>query len=694
MNKNTKKRKNNSNNQIQNQKEDKKSKKPLFKIFMDENNKKKLHLIKSNISNSKDFQSNWKNCEGDKYFQNYSLDLQLFSFKILEAKHNSTPELYLNKCLNILIKKKKCHLLAYFNEMSINTSNIKEYLKRYYLYKETKERIPKYVSYYKNYLTYFCKPFFISYTLNKKMTKHMEKVAQIFYNENYGDDEEKDENEKNQKKEKDKSIEIFTKKIIKEIEKCDACTFVNSETAMNQIQLINKKIIKNNEIKKIENINNLNNNNSSTIVDNNYKITPIYLKDEQKNKIISQNKKSNDLILTQTNNSLSLIIDELDKKENNIIIEKKEKEKKDSIKKIKKIFSDNNDKENDIIKKLNNNCIVIKEGKTTNNINININHLTIGQKLISQNDNCNKIINGLVNLNNNINGIKINNKSNKKIIKRLKYKDNNINSIFHLKEKTTNQKFRNYIESVPQRNSIKDKNKNNSLTLLPPSQNMNSTYQTNLTKKFMQITPNKINSNKNHLNNINNYSIKVLKETRNHSILRGAYNTGSMTSLHKYDTNNNTTKEKSGIITIYTNNTNYLKNIINNINHGTTKIKKKKNIFFNKGILSSERTRSTNSMEKRPKKVFNSILKFNGGNLHLLNFRNNFGTNKITKDNKIINFPHSKKEIIPIINKNEGIFNKIYNKGLKINDLKGKHLNIHKILNIAPIKRRTKSTDK
>ena len=694
MNKNTKKRKNNSNNQIQNQKEDKKSKKPLFKIFMDENNKKKLHLIKSNISNSKDFQSNWKNCEGDKYFQNYSLDLQLFSFKILEAKHNSTPELYLNKCLNILIKKKKGHLLAYFNEMSINTSNIKEYLKRYYLYKETKERIPKYVSYYKNYLTYFCKPFFISYTLNKKMTKHMEKVAQIFYNENYGDDEEKDENEKNQKKEKDKSIEIFTKKIIKEIEKCDACTFVNSETAMNQIQLINKKIIKNNEIKKIENINNLNNNNSSTIVDNNYKITPIYLKDEQKNKIISQNKKSNDLILTQTNNSLSLIIDELDKKENNIIIEKKEKEKKDSIKKIKKIFSDNNDKENDIIKKLNNNCIVIKEGKTTNNINININHLTIGQKLISQNDNCNKIINGLVNLNNNINGIKINNKSNKKIIKRLKYKDNNINSIFHLKEKTTNQKFRNYIESVPQRNSIKDKNKNNSLTLLPPSQNMNSTYQTNLTKKFMQITPNKINSNKNHLNNINNYSIKVLKETRNHSILRGAYNTGSMTSLHKYDTNNNTTKEKSGIITIYTNNTNYLKNIINNINHGTTKIKKKKNIFFNKGILSSERTRSTNSMEKRPKKVFNSILKFNGGNLHLLNFRNNFGTNKITKDDKIINFPHSKKEIIPIINKNEGIFNKIYNKGLKINDLKGKHLNIHKILNIAPIKRRTKSTDK
>ena len=30
-----------------------------------------------------------------------------------------------------------------------------DYLKRYYTYEETKERIPKYVSYYKNYLTFF-----------------------------------------------------------------------------------------------------------------------------------------------------------------------------------------------------------------------------------------------------------------------------------------------------------------------------------------------------------------------------------------------------------------------------------------------------------------------------------------------------------------------------------------------------------
>ena len=648
MNKNTKKRKNNSNNQIQNQKEDKKSKKPLFKIFMDENNKKKLHLIKSNISNSKDFQSNWKNCEGDKYFQNYSLDLQLFSFKILEAKHNSTPELYLNKCLNILIKKKKCHLLAYFNEMSINTSNIKEYLKRYYLYKETKERIPKYVSYYKNYLTYFCKPFFISYTLNKKMTKHMEKVAQIFYNENYGDDEEKDENEKNQKKEKDKSIEIFTKKIIKEIEKCDACTFVHSETAINQIQLINKKIIKNNEIKKIENINNLNNNNSSTIVDNNYKITPIYLKDEQKNKIISQIKKSNDLILTQTNNSLNLLIDELDKKENN----------------NKNII----DKEKEIINKINNGCIVIQGGKTTNNINININHITIGQKF--ENDN-NKIINGLASLKNNLN-----NNNNKKIIRKLKSNSN-------IKDKNENN------ENIIQYNKEKQKN---SLTLPPPSKNIIS--NNTLNKNYKKINP----------NTINNYNIKHIKEKINKFLLKNEYNNnGSITSINKYikiGKGNISNEQLFGKATIYTNNSNYLKNIFNFKNYDTIKISKNNIINIkNNGILSGERIRSISNMQKRPKKIINYSLHFNGGNIQLLNLKNNFVTNK-NSDNILNNHINKgiidykiNNEKIPNIKKLEDFRN---NKVLKIKDLnlKGKYLNLQKIINIAPKKSRNRSTGK
>ena len=181
-------------------------KQPLFKMFMNDSNRK-LHLLKHNISNSKDSsitnQIDNNNNDNNKkkiHHKNMHLNLQLFSFKILEAKHNSTPELYLKKTLNILIKRKKCHFVADFNEKIISMSQLRDYLKRYYTYEETKERIPKYVSYYKNYLNFFCRPFFVSYIINKKMVRHMEKVAQIFYNENYAEEEKKDEEEKSKKK--------------------------------------------------------------------------------------------------------------------------------------------------------------------------------------------------------------------------------------------------------------------------------------------------------------------------------------------------------------------------------------------------------------------------------------------------------------------------------------------------------------
>jgi hypothetical protein len=174
-------------------------KKPLFKLFMDESSKKKLHLIKNNISSSKDSGNRLK--KKPNFITNKNLNLKLFSYKILEAKHNTTPELYLKQTLNILIKKKKCHLIAYINESFIVNETLRDYLKRYYNYTEIKERIPKYVSYYKNYLTFFCRPFFVDYSLNKKMVRHMEKVAQIFYNENYAD-EDKEEEEKNNKNKK------------------------------------------------------------------------------------------------------------------------------------------------------------------------------------------------------------------------------------------------------------------------------------------------------------------------------------------------------------------------------------------------------------------------------------------------------------------------------------------------------------
>ena len=101
MNKNEKSKKREGISQEKkSQKEGKTGKIPLFKIFMEENSKKKLHLIRNN--------SNLSNSSNMKFFHNNNLNLQLFAFKILEAKYNSTPELYFKLVLNSIIKKMKC----------------------------------------------------------------------------------------------------------------------------------------------------------------------------------------------------------------------------------------------------------------------------------------------------------------------------------------------------------------------------------------------------------------------------------------------------------------------------------------------------------------------------------------------------------------------------------------------------------
>ena len=67
----------------------------------------------------------------------------------------------------------------------------------------------------------------------------MEKVAQIFYNENYA---EKEKDESSNRIEKKKGPKIFNKEIMNDIENGDSYTIVNSETANEQILLINKKL--------------------------------------------------------------------------------------------------------------------------------------------------------------------------------------------------------------------------------------------------------------------------------------------------------------------------------------------------------------------------------------------------------------------------------------------------------------------
>ena len=668
------------------QKGEKTMKQPLFKMFMNDSNRK-LHLIKHNISNSKDSSvSNQIENESNTKIHPKSvyLNLQVFSYQILEAKHNSTPKLYLNRNLDILIKRKKCHLLADFNERMMSMCHLRDYLKRYYTYKETEERIPKYVSYYKNYLTFFCRPLFVSYVLNKKMVRHMEKVAQVFYNENYAE-EEKEEKEKSRKKEK--NIIIFNKKITKEIEEGDVYTVVSSEAAMRQIQkmnsLINKKIptkpnnIEDNKKREnsiMKNKNNLDNNipkieiEELAFYDNNYKITPISDVDGNieinTNEIISELK--NQDILPQTTNSINLLIEEMQSKET-----------KNESKKNK----EENGKE--IIKNVQKNCIVIQGGKTTNNINININHLTIGQKVSHHKDN-------QKNKNDKINkGLDLikNSNSKNKIVKKFR----NINANTKDINQNTNQRPTNEIKEIntdKEKETINNEKKNFVLTLPPPSHNSLSRTNSIINKKSSQILPNTISTQ----------SIKYNKDIKNANLFKGGYS-GSLTSLHKYIPFGKGNNSHHQLIkhSLNTNYSNRLSSIFKNMNYATSKASKNINVLYTKnpGILTGERTRSISNMKNRQKRIIYSSLHFNGSNIQLLNLKNNIGTSKNSEnrssstDKRIIEFKMG-KEKIPLI-KNRDNEAKTYKKGLK---LKGKHMNLQKLLNAFPKKsNRARSTD-
>ena len=355
-------------------------------------------------------------------FNIYNKNLPFFSKKILEAKHNITPELYHKIILNNLVLKKRSHCLAYLNEIAINTNIIKEQLKRFYTYEESKTRIPKYVSYYHNYLKFFCKPVFDDYFMNKKMVKHMEKVAQIFYNENYADD---DENLSKDKKMKC-NFKIFSKTINNEID-----NFANFTKVYNNEQSENNKIfdINKNEqinIKKKEN-NKINDdinedeiksrNNYIELLENIYKITPII--DIKRNKKFEKENKSNNLSFNYDDDTKKTEIDSYQKILNEISYKKKiekSKENKENIfkkssifpynssivdyfnglsimlfGKKKKGFMNKNNSQNNKFKKKDKN--INTNNKIINNININIKHLTIGQKSLNPLSEVNNIYN-------------------------------------------------------------------------------------------------------------------------------------------------------------------------------------------------------------------------------------------------------------------------------------------------------------
>ena len=91
---------------------------------------------------------------------------------------------YLGLIMENLIFNKNTHLVSTFKDYMI-WDYIEEFLKRFYKNAESDERVPKFASFYKNYLKFFCIPTFKDIYCNEMIHNYSEKKAELFYNENY-----------------------------------------------------------------------------------------------------------------------------------------------------------------------------------------------------------------------------------------------------------------------------------------------------------------------------------------------------------------------------------------------------------------------------------------------------------------------------------------------------------------------------
>ena len=91
---------------------------------------------------------------------------------------------YIGLIMENLIFNKNTHEVTTFKDFMI-WDYIEEFLKRFYLKKESVQRVPKFAVFYKNYLQFFCIPTLKDTFINEVVHTCSEKKAELFYNENY-----------------------------------------------------------------------------------------------------------------------------------------------------------------------------------------------------------------------------------------------------------------------------------------------------------------------------------------------------------------------------------------------------------------------------------------------------------------------------------------------------------------------------
>ena len=501
---------------------------------------------------------------------------------------------YIGMIMENLIFNKDTHQVTTFKDYMI-WDYITEFFKRYYLIKESKPRLPKFPSFYKNYLKFFCIPTLIDTYSNEMTHKCSEKKAELFYNENY------------KRKKKDES----------ELKDCgiyeDSESNTSEDKNKNSYVNMSKKFFDESAIKKIEKISPIN----TSIVLNE---SETKLKDDESGLLITVSE-----IDFWNENSLRNIIKDMKKNKNtknrnkeikNNLINKTNYDEINNIKNIDKNKHSRN-KSLDIFLNLTNN----KKEKmnTIDNVKLYLKQYNkkpeIGNTL-DFNKNSNYIIN--INNNNNLNQI-INDKSNNpKIVTSIYNYNHSRNKVpnhntLSIMNSNSNRYINNNLDKITniKRNVNMIKNKN--IETILEKYKMNPTIS--LIKDKRQIF-NKKNKKENSVENIfiKNYNeINNLKLSSNKYHIKNS--SSSLVKLPKSNLKRNINQKTDTKINKKTARILSCKNININDNKNIKKNKNYNKLSFD-GILNNNNNKRYN------------IINYNGnGNIHNVNININNNIN-------------------------------------------------------------------
>ena len=542
-----------------------------------------------------------------------------------------------------LIFNKNTHLVSVFKDYMI-WDYIEEFLKRFYKNEESNERVPKFASFYKNYLKFFCVPTFKDIFCNEMIHNYSEKKAELFYNENY-----------KSKKEKNSFQEDYG--VLEESESDE-----ESETS-NANNNIEKTIFNETVKKKIEKYSPINT--SMALPESDTKLKP----DDSGLLITSSNETSLVNIMKGMTHPLPQEIPKSKKSENTEGVKEKEKENKTNNNKNKAHKTENSNSYrmnqrnliHSSLNKFNNKTLetlLNSQMKNRNNRNKNIIHYNNYSNL-AQRNHTNRVNSKDNNHTNSNNMLVKNNMQNNNMYK------NKIMSYIGIYKKKSVPKSRNDDKSPEE--IVKSQTQINNY--INGSSNSNANLNNNNNNNIDNLKNNKINLNINQLGttlstrtknitSINNYNLNYKQSIQKGRNQQQSISINSNTySKYSFDRINNVKKK----INLFKNNN--IEYILNQLKFRPFCTLKKNS---KKKITQSNSNRNKNEEKKSTKKTnelhINNNKERKSAKTRSINGRNN---NDISPNNKKTKFQNSpsaldflKKTSEYIRNMNKGSYNK------------------------------------